>query len=410
MNALKFAMALLSFVLGLLGVSRAAWADVIVDWNDKACMIAGKVGPGAPGHRVMAIVQVAVFEAVNSIDGHYAPYLARIPAPKGASVDAAVAAANRATLLEIVPGEKSAIEAAYQSAIAKLPEGQARADGIAVGEKAAAAILARAAKDDLNAADTYQPHAAPGVYVPTVIPAVLNWPRRTPWVLARADQFRPGPPPALDSETWAWDYNEIRLLGAKNSKGRTAEQTEIARFWEETRPLVYHPVVKAVATMPGRTVAQNARLYAAATMAADDALIAVFDAKYAYNFWRPITAIRNGELSGNKAVVTEAGWTPLITTPMHPEYPCAHCVSSGAIGAVLIAELGSTPAPRLSSSSPTLDGKAREWKSVAEFMEEVKMARIYDGVHYRTSTVVGNDLGMKVGKLVTEQFARPVAQ
>jgi hypothetical protein len=139
-------------------------------------------------------------------------------------------------------------------------------------------------------------------------------------------------------------------------------------------------------------------------------LIAVFDAKYAYNFWRPITAIRNGELSGNKAVVTEAGWTPLITTPMHPEYPCAHCVSSGAIGAVLIAELGSTPAPRLSSSSPTLDGKAREWKSVAEFMEEVKMARIYDGVHYRTSTVVGNDLGMKVGKLVTEQFARPVAQ
>ena len=158
--------------------------------------------------------------------------------------------------------------------------------------------------------------------------------------------------------------------------------------------------------MPGRTVSQNARLYAAASMAVDDALIAVFDAKYAYNFWRPVTAIRNGQMSGNSAIVAEAGWTPFINTPMHPEYPCAHCVSSGAIGAVLMAELGSTAVPKLSSTSPTLEGKVREWKSVNEFMEEVKMARIYDGVHYRNSAVVGNELGMKVGRLVMEQFGR----
>ena len=407
MNALKLAMAVLS--LALIGVPRPAQADVITDWNDKACAIVGKVGPGAPGHRLMAIVQVSVYEAVNSIEGRYAPYIAKIPAPAGASVDAAVAAANRATLMELMPGEKAAIEAAYQAALAAVPEGAAKADGIAVGEKSAAAILARAAKDGANAPDIYQPYTTAGVYVPTVIPAVPNWGKRTPWVMTKGDQFRPGPPPSLASETWAKDYNEVKMLGGKNSTQRTSEQTDIARFWEETRPLLYHPVVKSVASLPGRTVSQNARLYAAVTMAVDDALIGVFDAKYTYNFWRPVTAIRNAQMSGNSATVGEAGWTPFINTPMHPEYPCAHCVSSGALGAVLMAELGTTPVPRLSSSSPSAGGMVREWKSVADFTEEVKMARIYDGVHSRNSGVVGTELGMKVGSLVTENFGRPAS-
>ena len=248
------------------------------------------------------------------------------------------------------------------------------------------------------------------MYVPTMIPAVTSWGKRTPWILSSPDQFRPGPPPKLDSETWARDYNEVKMLGSKASKQRTPQQTDIARFWEETRPLVYHPVLKSVASMPGRTVSQNARFYAAATMAVDDALIAVFDAKYTYNFWRPVTAIRNGHMMKNGATAAEPGWTPFINTPMHPEYPCAHCVSSGAMGAVLNAELGSTPSPRLSSSSPSAEGKAREWVSVADFMEEVKLARIYDGVHYRNSGEVGTELGLKVGTLVTQKFARPVSR
>ena len=405
MRTLRLGMAVVS--LALIGVPRLAQADVITDWNDKACAIVGKVGQGTPGHRLMAIVEVSVYEAVNSIEGRYTPYLAKVPAPAGASVVAAVAAANRTALLELMPGERAAIEEAYRSALAAIPEGAARADGIAVGEKAATAILARAAQDGTNAPDTYQPYTTPGVYVPTAIPAAHNWTKRTPWIMARADQFRPGPPPDLKSEAWAKDYNEVKMLGAKNSASRTAEQTEIARFWEETRPLIYHPVLRSVANIPGRSVSRNARLYAAASMAVDDALIAVFDAKYAYNFWRPVTAIRNGQMGGNSATVGEPGWTPFINTPMHPEYPCAHCVSSGALGAVLTAELGTAPMPKLSSSSPTADGKVHEWTSVADFMEEVKMARIYDGVHYRNSGNVGTALGMKVGALVMEKFARP---
>ena len=407
MNARKLGTAVVALALLLLGAARVAQADVITDWNDKACKIVAAVGPGAPGHRMMAIVQVSVFEAVNSIDPRYTPYVQKVAAPAGACVDAAVAAANRTTLLELVPGEKAAIEAAYQSAMASIPDGQAKTDGAAVGEKAAAVILARAAKDGASGPDNYQWQTTPGRYVPTMIPAVPTWARRTPWVMEKASQFRPGPPPSLDSDTWEKDFQEVKLLGAKNSTARTAEQTDIARFWEETRPLIYHPVLRAVANMPGRTVAQNARLFAAATMAMDDSLIAIFDAKYTYNFWRPITAARYEHVAGKTKVAADLGWTPFISTPMHPEYPCAHCVASGALGAVLAAELGSTPTPTLSSSSLTASGMVREWKSIPAFMQEVNMARIYDGVHYRNSTVVGNDMGMKVGALVQQKFARP---
>jgi hypothetical protein len=407
MNAFKLGTAVLSLAYCAFGQAGLARADIITDWNDKACAITGKAGGGATGHRLMAVVQVAVFEAVNSIDPQYAPYMEKIAAPRGASIDAAVAAANRATMLELVPTEKAAIDAAYQSAMAAIPEGAAKADGVAVGEKAAAMMLARAAKDGPSGADNYQPHTTAGKYVPTMIPVFTTWPKRTPWILEKASQFRPGPPPDLDSETWERDLNEVRMVGGKNSTVRTAQQTDIARFWEETRPLIYHAVVRSVATMPGRTVTQNARLYAAASMAVDDALMAVFDAKYAYNFWRPVTALRNDHTAGKTKVSADLGWTPFISTPMHPEYPCAHCVSSGAVGAVLNAELRGAPPPKLSSSSPTANGMVREWTSVADFMEEVKVARIYDGVHYRNSSNVGNELGMKVGTLVQQKFAAP---
>lgn len=392
-------------LLGACGAPRQAQADVITDWNDRACTIVAKMGQGGPGHRAMAIVQVSVYDAVVSIGddgGKYKPYLAKLTAPADASVPAAVAAANRAVLVELVPSEKVAIESAYQAAMAGIPDGQSKADGITIGARAAATILARAANDGTNAPDTYQPRTTPGVYVPTLIPAGTQMPGRTPWVMTRADQFRPAPPPSLSSEIWARDYNEVKTLGAQSSSTRTSEQTAIARFWEDTRPILFHPVLRPIAQLPGRTIAQNAHLYAAATMALDDAGIAVFDAKYAYQFWRPITAIRNG--GGNAALVQETGWTPFISTPMHPEYPCAHCATSGALAAVISAELGATPVPLLSTSSPSADGAVRKWKSLAEFTDEVRVSRIYAGVHYRNSTEVGTALGNSVGKLVAEKF------
>ncbi len=168
--------------------------------------------------------------------------------------------------------------------------------------------------------------------MPTAIPVVPQWTQRKPWLMASAAQFRPGPPPALDSAIWARDYNEVKAMGARKGSSRSAEQTDIARFWEATMPSIYHGVVRSVAERPGRDITQNARLFAAVAQGMDDALVAVFDAKYHYNFWRPITAIRNGDKDGNDATERDASWPPFIDTPMHPEYPCAHCIVSATVG------------------------------------------------------------------------------
>src|SRR5438094_9212105 len=226
--------------------------------------------------------------------------------------------------------------------------------------------------------------------------------------MASPDQFRPGPPPSLTSATWARDYNEVKALGSKNSTQRTPEQTAIAKFWEATAPVVYWPVARSVANAPGRDVTDNARLLAVAAMAMDDALTAVFDAKYTYNFWRPVTAIRNGDTDGNDATERDPSWTPFIDTPMHPEYPCAHCIVSASLGAVLEAELGGGPVPSLSSASSAAGGAVRTWKTVGDFVQEVAVARIYDGVHYRNSTEVGASMGKQIGELAVKSFPKPI--
>lgn len=398
---------LAGLVATMLVSAPAAAADLVTDANARAAAITSR-HPATPiSVRMMAIVQVSVFEAVNAITGRYPPYRATLDRAPAASVDAAVAAATRTALLKLFPAQQAAIEADYQAGLAAVADGAAKTDGIAVGERAAAAIVAMCADDGATGPDTYRPHVTPGVYAPTVLPAVPHWGKRRPWVLSRADQFRPGPPPALTSATWIRDYEEIRAIGGKNSAKRTPEQTAIAKFWEATAPSVYWPVARSVSAMPGRDVTENARLLAVAAMAMDDALIAVFDAKYAYNFWRPVTAIRNGR-DGNDATTREVGWTPFVDTPMHPEYPCAHCIVSASLGAVLAAEIGSGPAPTLTSASSTAGGAVRSWATVDDFAREVAAARIYDGVHYRNSTEVGSAMGKQIGELAVKSFPKPI--
>jgi hypothetical protein len=381
-----------------------AYADVVTDSNAKAADIASR-NPATPiAVRTMAIVQVSVFEAVNAITGRYPPYRARIATSPGASVDAAVAAATRTVLLKLMPDQQAAIDTDYRAALSALSGGAAEADGIATGEQAAATVLASRADDGAGATSAYRPQTSPGAYVPTTLPAVPHWGKRRPWAMTSGDQFRPGPPPSLTSDTWARDYNEVKALGGRNSIQRTPEQTAIARFWEATAPAVYWPVARSVAGVAGRNVTANARLLAAAGMAMDDALIAVFDAKYTYNFWRPITAIRNGDLDGNEATERDPGWIPFIDTPMHPEYPCAHCIVAASLGAVLESEIGGGPLPNLSTSSSTAAGAVRAWPSVGDFVQEVALARIYDGVHYRNSTEVGAAMGKRIGELAARSL------
>jgi hypothetical protein len=299
-----------------------------------------------------------------------------------------------------MPSQEAAINAAYGAALAAISDGPAKSAGIAAGEEAAAAVLAARADDGAAGPEKYKPHATAGTYVPTATPAAGTWPQRKPWVIKSASQFRPAAPPALTSATWARDFNEVKALGGKASTRRTPEQTEIARFWDYSLPAIYYGAVRSVALQPGRDVLRNARLYAAVSQAMDDALIAVFDAKYTYNFWRPSTAIRNAELDGNDATEAEAGWASFIDTPMHPEYPSAHSILAGAVGTVLKADIGANPVPEISTTSATLKGVTRRWTRIDDFVNEVSAARVYEGVHYRFSTEVGMAMGQRIGEAV----------
>jgi hypothetical protein len=395
-------------VMASLLVGGITHADVVTDWNAKAgeIVVAAKLGT-PPANRALAIVQTSVYEATNAITRRYNTDEPPLEAAPGASVEAAIAAANHATLAQLVPSQQTAIDAAYQDALAVITDGPAKSAGIAAGESTAASVLARRADDGAAKGEAYRPHTTPGVYVPTTIPVYSQWPQRRPWLMTSPAQFRPGPPPTLTSERWARDYNEVKTLGDKSGTRRTAGQTEIARFWESTRPTAYHGVVHSVASAPGREVPQNARLFDAVTQAVDDAMIAVFDAKYHYNFWRPITAIRNGDIDGNDATERDPAWMPLIDTPMHPEYPCAHCIVASTVGTVLQAEIGTGPTPTLTTTSDTAMGAARSWTNIDAFIHEVADARIYDGVHYRNSTEVGTAMGKEVGALAVMKYLQP---
>jgi hypothetical protein len=395
-------------VAALCVASPLANADAVSDWNELACTwVADAKLPTPIAVRVLSIAHTAVYEAVNGITRKY-PAQPRIQAAGDATVEAAVAAANRATLANLLPAQAQAIENAYSSALAAIPEGPAKAAGIAAGDAAAAAVLAERAADGVTAQENYRPVTSAGVYVPTTVPAVPQWPARKPWLMTIGSELRPGPPPALTSETWTRDFAEIKTIGAKTGSTRTKEQTDIALFWEATLPSIYHGILRSVADQAGRDITRNARLFAAATQAMDDAVIAVFDAKYHYNFWRPITAIRNADIDGNDATERAPSWTPLVDTPMHPEYPCAHCIISGTLGTVIQSETGKDKLPKLVTTSYMIKDSERSWPTTEAFIKEVSEARIYDGVHYRNSTEVGTAMGRKVGELaVNKHFATP---
>jgi len=389
-----------------LSADQAARADAVTDWNAKAEAIhiaKQRLSPAAAA-REMAILHVSMFEAVNAVERRYASYRLNLTAEKDASKEAAAVAAAHAVLTTLHPEQQAKLDADLAASLAAVTEGERKAKGIDLGKRAAAGIIALRANDGSSAPESYRPYTSAGVYVPTTVPASLTVGGVTPWVMKTGSQFRPAPPPALNSPTWTKDVNEIQELGARTSAKRTAEQTSIGRFWFTNGPQTWNPILRQVAVGRDMNLVDCARLFALAAIASNDAFIAVFDAKYAFNLWRPITAIRNADLSENKATAREASWLPLGDTPMHPEYPCAHCISSTAVGAVIQKVVGNDVA-EITMTSPTAPGFTRKWTRVQDYMDEVSMARIYAGFHYRFSTKVAEDMGRKIAELaVTTQL------
>ena len=407
MRPLRTLPSLVAAALALLPVPGAA--DAVLDWNEVALsrvVAAGQLPPD--GARAMAMVHVAIFDALDAIDRRYEPFAFSGSVLPTASPDAAAAAAAHAVLARLFPDQLPALEAFYSAALSAIPEGEPKTAGIALGEAAAAACLAMRAGDGAASSESYRPRTQPGVYVPTTMPVSSAWPRVKPFFLADAAQLRPAPPPDLGSASWARDYDEIRELGSRTSTRRTGGQTEAARFWAITGPAAWNPVVRALAaSRPSRPV-ETARLFALVSLAAADAFLAVFDAKYAYGFWRPITAIRNGDLDGNDATAVDPGWLPLLETPLHPEYPCAHCITAAAVGAVLEAEFGRGEVAPIVMTSPTAPGATHRWTRIADYVSEVSQARIWGGIHYRTSTEVGEAMGREIGALAAATLLAPL--
>jgi len=382
------------------GVPDALAADTITDWGARGVAIgAEKQLPNARYTRDLAMLHVAMFEAVNAIDRRYQPYKLDLAGEKVASKDAAAAAAAHAVLITLFPDQKAKLDQELQSSLAAVKDEDARNKGVELGKRAAAGIIDLRKDDGSSAQESYRPFTRPGVYVPTALPIESTSGAIKPWAMEKGSQFRAPPPPALDSDVWTRDVSEIREIGSSNSKTRTPEQTEIARFWFLTGPRSYTPLVQQIAEGKKMDLVDCARLYALVAMATNDAFIAVFDAKYAHNFWRPITAIRNADLSSNPATPREPSWSPLGVTPAHPEYPCAHCIVAAAVAEVL-QKLAGDGLGELTLTSALSPGVTRKWKRLEDYSNEVALARIYAGFHYRFSTEAAKVMGKKIGELV----------
>ena len=385
------------------------FADAITDWNEKAVAFVTPRMPPPAAQRVVAIVQVAMFDAVNSIERRYRPYLVQLPAAPANSKEAAAAAAAGGVLAGLHPQSEGELKSATAAYLATIPDGDAKTQGVKLGQAVAARILEARANDGATAADAYRPKTRPGVYVPTPITVGSTWPNVKPFAMTGAAQFRPQPPIPLAGEQWAADYNEIKELGGKSSSKRSAKQTEDARFWLITGPQSTDPIVRQLVAAKKMSLIDSARFMALADIALADAYIAVLDAKYHYDFWRPITAIRNGDMDDNPKTERDPTWQPIDNTPMHPEYPCAHCIGSAALAAVVEALFGTADVPEVAMTSSTAPGVTHRWTNLRAFADEVADARIWAGFHYRFSAQVGQDMGRKIGVHVVKTLMQPAS-
>jgi hypothetical protein len=393
-----------------------ARADVITDWNEFAASLIAGTGRSVNGVNVdLAYMHIAMYDAVNTIEGGYTPFAVAVSnVPPGASAEAAAATAAYIALTTLYPSLVAQITERYNTSLALIPNGQAKADGIAVGQAAGNGLfIARAWPADgwnANVPYTFLP-VGPGVYQPTpgppptfkyVGPATPWLKEFRPFAMLAPSQFRADGPPALDSAQWAEDFNEVKAFGALNGSLRTPEQTEIGLFWAG---FAAAPNLRKLAVERQLTLPADARFFAQTYVTAADAAVGCWDSKYWFNFWRPVTAIREADIDGNDATDADPTWAPQVVTPGHPEYPSSHgCATSGIAQA--IAEFFGTK--HLSITLIVAGHPDRSFDDTDDIVKEVIDARVYNGVHYRTSVVHGTVIGHKVAHWVATHYFQPI--
>jgi PAP2 superfamily len=389
--------------------ARAVRADIITDWNETAGDVMKAAGvAGNPWSRALAMLHVAMSDAINSVQPKYMRVVATVDSKPTASAEAAAGSAARQILLQLFPGQSVMIEKAYATSIAGIADGAARNEGIAIGEQVAAAVQANRASDGTSVPDTYRPITRPGVWVPTTLPIFAQYAQAKPWVLKAANQVRPGPPPRLSSALYARDYNETKLVGGAKSPTRTPEQTDAVKFWTQGNlGPAWQAAARQLAAAKGLTLADNARFFALLNMGIANTFINDWDAKFTYNFWRPITAIRNGDRDSNPATTLDPGWAPFNATPMHPEYPSQAAIISGVAVGIMESVIGPKPATPFTVTDLPDPRIKRTYASIADMAREHMNVRVWGGIHFRNSLEVGDSMGRKIATYLISNALKP---
>ena len=386
-----------------LSTAASARADVVTQWNEQAFVSGGST-------RALAMVHIAMFDAINATHPRYRPYLRLRRPPPDASAEAAAASAAHGVLVRLFPGQAAVLEAALAVSLATLPAAGKRA-GVAYGDSVAQALFELRLDDNiLTPGPIYVSGTTPGVYQITTPgppqPVNTNAPNWVPFAMTSASQFRPDGPPALTSKKYARDLNETRELGGLSNWYRSADDDQVALWHTELPQFQLNRVARTETATDGRSLLAHARLFALLNIAVADAATSVFDAKYTYVFWRPVTAIRNADTDGNPRTTLDAEWTPFLNTPLHPEYPAAHAVIQTAGLRVLTRYFGRRHA--FDTMSASVPGVTRHYDSFDAYGREGTIARILGGMHFRNSIEVGDRQGELVGDWILARFLTPL--
>jgi PAP2 superfamily len=398
---------------GGLQTVRAAHTNVVIDWNATMLATLATANVAAPpATRYAAIVQASVFDAVNGIDRRYTPIHVVPAAPRGASQEAATASAAYTALLSLFPAQKTTLDAALAASLASIAgdeDGQSKsiARGLQWGKTVADQIVAWRATDGFTATlPAYVIGTAPGDWQPTppafaVTPVFRTLATTTPFAMTSPSQFRPAGPPALTSALYTNDFNEVKAFGSATSTVRTPYETETAKFWQlDTATAIWNRVADSLALKDHTSLSASARLLALLNVSQADAVIAVWDAKNTFNFWRPVTAITMAATDGNPNTSPDAGWAPLLTTPGHQEYPSGHSGVSGAAATILASFFGERTA--FTATSNGVPGAVRSFTRFSDAVAQVADARVFAGFHFRNSCNVASHMGAGIAEYVQE--------
>jgi hypothetical protein len=396
----------------LILLSMQALGDVVTDWNQTTLKTLDAIGQRRtpPSGRLLAMVHTAMHDSINAIDRRYRGYAINIQADPNASPEAAGAAAAHAVLLNQIPSQQANLDAALAASLASIPDGGPKSEGISIGETVAAVVLALRSNDGSTVTLPYTQAPGPGIFqpVPPASAVFVAWGKVTPFTLKSGSQFRAKGPPALSSDDYTRDFNEVKSLGAANSTTRTQDQTDAARFWDENAQIGWNTIARILSAQQDLDLWENARFFALINLAGADASIAVFDTKYTYNFWRPKAAIHAADTDGNPDTIADPTWTSLLSDVAHPDYVSQHTAYSAAVAKVISSFFDTDEISFSFATSTAPDGLPRTYHSLSQTVEEISGARVWAGIHFRTACKDAQHQGRQIGHWVFHKFLRPI--